>query len=354
MNSDPQYFKHPLVQIPCQITQNSDTIRITVVFLNQLVQICNLSSHTYHAYKGDIASFLDYFAEQLSHGISIKEIDSLTRNDCRAWLSFRLQKNYTASSNARAISAIKSFVKHLKLKAYGDFSAILSLSVPKVPRLLPRPLGREDVQSLLSALEKNAKQNMSYSDCNIITHSFSNSWQNLRDFAIITLLYATGMRISEALSLPKSSAKLKDVVITGKGKKQRKIPFLPIVRERLNTYLEHCPYKKLNSEALFVSARGNVLLPRQVQRMMKSWRNKLGFDKSITPHALRHSFASHLLDGGGELRAIQSLLGHASLSTTQIYTSIEQNRVLDKYLKLHPRAGIKPDIKSSITSKHLN
>lgn len=350
MSYNIQDFKHTLIQIPCKLPQDSELIRITITFLNQLVHIRNLSSHTFHAYKRDVSYFFDYYANRLGHGITIKELDSLSRHDCRSWLALRLQKGFTASSNARALSAVKTFAKYLKKKNYGDFSAILSLSPPKVPRLLPRPLGREDVQSLLSALENKVSKNTDYGSNNN-SHKFYNSWQDLRDFAMITLLYATGMRISEALSLPKSSAHFKEVVITGKGQKQRKIPLLPIVKERLIAYLNLCPYKKMDSEPLFISARGNPLLPRQVQRLMQSWRKKLGFDKSTTPHALRHSFASHLLDGGGEIRTIQSLLGHASLSTTQNYTSIEQNRILDKYLKLHPRANIKPDIDSE---RHLN
>jgi integrase/recombinase XerC len=216
----------------------------------------------------------------------------------------------------------------LQRRELASTTALGALRSPKLPVSVPKPLTIADATRAVDAVGELARK----------------AWQGKRDIAILALLYGCGLRLSEALGLSRGEAPLSEVlVITGKGRKQRQLPVLPVVRAAVADYLAACPYALAKDGPLFVGARGGALSPRSVQRGMEMLRGHLGLPETATPHALRHSFATHLLGAGGDLRAIQELLGHASLSTTQRYTSVETERLLAVYDAAHPRARLARD-----------
>jgi len=218
---------------------------------------------------------------------------------------------------------LRGFVRFLQRRGLASTSALTALRSPKLPASVPKPLTIEDAAGALDAAAEFA----------------TSVWQGKRDMAILALLYGCGLRLSEALGLSRAEAPLSEtLVITGKGRKQRQLPVLPAVRRAVAEYLAACPHALAKDGPLFVGARGGPLSPRLVQRRMAAVRGRLGLPETATPHALRHSFATHLLDAGGDLRAIQELLGHASLSTTQRYAAVETERLLAVYDAAHPRA----------------
>jgi integrase/recombinase XerC len=240
-------------------------------------------------------------------------------------LARRAQDGIARGSLARGLSVLRGFVRFLQRRGLAQTTALAALRSPKLPHSVPKPLTIEDAAgSLDSAGEVATKQ-----------------WEGKRDTAILTLLYGCGLRLSEALGLSRGETPLGEMMaITGKGRKHRLLPVLPAVREAVAEYLAACPYKLDKDGPLFVGSRGGPLNPRIVQRQMAALRGFLSLPETATPHALRHSFATHLLGGGGDLRAIQELLGHASLSTTQRYTSVETERLLAIYDAAHPRAHL--------------
>jgi integrase/recombinase XerC len=281
------------------------------------------SAHTVAAYGRDLAFFLDFLAEHLGGLPNLAAINALRPADFRAYLARRGQDGIERNSLARAISVLRSFVRFLQRRSLAATTALTALRSPRLPHSVPKPLTIDDAARAVDAAGEPAAR----------------EWQRNRDTAILTLLYGCGLRISEALGLTRSRAPLGEVLtITGKGGKQRVIPVLPAVREAVAEYLAACPYTLSADSPLFVGARGGPLNPRLVQRQMALLRGYLGLPDTATPHALRHSFATHLLGAGGDLRAIQELLGHASLSTTQRYTSVETERLLAIYDAAHPRA----------------
>jgi integrase/recombinase XerC len=214
-------------------------------------------------------------------------------------------------------------VRFLERRRLSSSPALAVLRAPKLPKSVPKALSVADAAEIIEAPTEVA----------------TSIWQAKRDIALLTLLYGCGLRLSEALGLKRSEAPPGDLLtITGKGRKQRLVPVLPVVRDAIADYLAACPYALAAEAPLFVGVRGGPLHPRVVQRQMQMLRNALGLPETATPHALRHSFATHLLGGGGDLRAVQELLGHASLSTTQRYTSVETERLLAVYGSAHPRA----------------
>lgn len=283
------------------------------------------SAHTVAAYGRDLASFLDFLTEHLGQPPSLAAIDGLRPADFRAYLAHRARDGIERNSLARALSVLRGFLRFLQRRRLTATTALTALRSPKLPHSVPKPMTVEDAaRSLDSAGELATSQ-----------------WRCLRDTAILTLLYGCGLRLSEALGLARGAAPLGDMLaITGKGGKQRVIPVLPAVRKAVADYLALCPYRLGKEDPLFVGARGGPLNPRLVQRQVASLRRHLGLQETVTPHALRHSFATHLLSAGGDLRAIQELLGHASLSTTQRYTSVETERLLAIYNAAHPRAQL--------------
>jgi len=280
------------------------------------------SPHTVAAYGRDLAFFLDFLTEHLGELPELSTFARLLPADYRAFLAHRAAEVERASI-ARGLSVVRTFIRFLERRGLAASPALAVLRTPKLPRSVPKPLSVVDAAEIVEAP----------------TELVTSVWQAKRDVALLTLLYGCGLRLSEALGLKRSEAPRSDLItITGKGRKQRLVPVLPAVRDAIADYLAACPYALAAEGPLFVGARGGPLHPRIVQRQMQALRGMLGLPETATPHALRHSFATHLLGGGGDLRAIQELLGHASLSTTQRYTSVETERLLAVYDSAHPRA----------------
>ena len=280
------------------------------------------SAHTIAAYGRDLAFFLDFLSGHLGEMPGLATFGRLLPSDFRAYLAHRAARVERASI-ARGLSVVRTFIRFLERRGLASSPALLVLRAPKLPHSVPKPLSVADAAEMIDAPSA------------LVT----SVWQAKRDVAVLTLLYGCGLRISEALGLKRSQAPgVEPLIITGKGQKQRMVPVLPAVSAAIADYLAACPYALPADGPLFVGARGGPLSPRLVQRQMEVLRGALGLPETATPHALRHSFATHLLGAGGDLRAIQELLGHASLSTTQRYTSVETERLLAVYDAAHPRA----------------
>jgi integrase/recombinase XerC len=263
--------------------------------------------------------------DHLGEPPSLASIDALRPADFRAYLARRAQDRAERTSLARGLSVLRSFVRFLQRRGLASTTALAALRSPKLPASVPKPLTVEDAVSAVDTVGSLAR----------------NGWEAKRDIAILALLYGCGLRLSEALGLARGEAPLAEtLVITGKGRKQRQLPVLPAVRAAVDEYLAACPFSPVKDGPLFVGGRGGPLNPRLVQRRMQELRGILGLPETATPHALRHSFATHLLGAGGDLRAIQELLGHASLSTTQRYAAVETERLLAIYNAAHPRARL--------------
>ena len=277
------------------------------------------SPHTLDAYARDLALFINFLAENENEKkLSLNALKNIAPRDIRAFLSERLSRHIEHSSAAREISTLRSFFKWLNRRGIMDNTAISVISSPRRAKVLPKALDVDDTFKVLETVEKLA----------------SEKWQGLRDVAILTILYGCGLRISEALSLNVGDIGHNDFLkIKGKGNKERLVPLLPVVKEKINAYLAACPYDIKPGEALFLGARGERLSPRIVQRTLEKIRGILGLPDTLTPHALRHSFATHLLASGTDLRSIQELLGHASLNTTQRYTDVQIDKLQRDYQK---------------------
>ncbi len=271
------------------------------------------SEHTLDAYARDLSFFINYFAEKQT----VSSIENKTVHEFRNFLSRRLNR-VSKTSLSREMSSVRSFYKWLERNKIIKNSAISIVSSPKKDKSVPKALDVEETFLVLDEAAKKAKS----------------KWQGLRDKAICMLLYGSGLRISEALSLNVGDVGNADCIkIKGKGNKERIVPVLPQVVESVKKYLKKCPYELKDGEPLFVGARGDRLSPRIVQRQMQKIRVDLGLSDNLTPHALRHSFATHLLAAGTDLRAIQELLGHSSLSATERYTDVEISTLQKEYDK---------------------
>ncbi|HJN03882.1 MAG TPA: tyrosine recombinase XerC [Alphaproteobacteria bacterium] len=281
------------------------------------------SPHTVNAYRRDLDRFFGFLCGHLGAPPALDDLARLRTADFRSFLAHRRNEGLGNASVARALSVLRTFFRHLERDGLIHNAEIAAVRSPKLPHAVPKPLG---IESAAAAREE-------------IAHLHEEAWVNARDQAVVTLLYGCGLRISEALGLDgKDFASGRALVIRGKGGKERMVPVLPVVTEAIQTYLDLCPFAPGPNGPLFVGVRGKRLNPGLVQRAMRQVRRALGLPESATPHAFRHSFATHLLAGGGDLRTIQELLGHASLSTTQRYTEVEVNQVLDVYRSAHPRA----------------
>jgi integrase/recombinase XerC len=281
------------------------------------------SAHTIAAYGRDLVAFLDFLTEHLGAVPSLAAVDGLRSADFRAYLARRAGDGVERSSLARNLSVLRNFVRFLQRRGLAATNALAALRSPKLPPGVPKPLSVEDAVAVVAAAGELART----------------GWQQKRDTAIVAVLYGCGLRLSEALGLRRAEAPLGETLtVTGKGAKTRQLPVLPAVREAVADYLAACPYTLAAADPLFVGARGGPLNPRLVQQQMTALRGWLSLPVTATPHALRHSFATHLLGAAGDLRAIQELLGHASLSTTQRYTSVDTERLLAIYDGAHPRA----------------
>lgn len=267
--------------------------------------------------------FMAFMGEHHGGQQGLEAISNITVSDMRAWMARVRSTGVGARSLARQLSAVKSFYRWLSEREGFEPTAVLSTRAPKFQKKLPRPLAEDAAVAMIETVELQATE----------------GWVAARDSAVVTLLYGCGLRISEALGLTGADFPLPQTLrITGKGGKERIVPVIDAARTAVAQYVELSPFEPQPQTALFRGARGGALNPRAVQKVMERARLQLGLPATATPHAMRHSFATHLLTAGGDLRAIQELLGHASLSTTQAYTAVDTARLLEVYDKAHPRA----------------
>jgi integrase/recombinase XerC len=292
-----------------------------------------LAGHTLVAYEHDVAAFLGFMTTYLGGPPTLAALGKLKPAEFRAWLAERAREGMARTSTARAFSSLRSFFRFLDKRGLCHNASIAAIQTPKLPRSIPRALSEDDMTELLDTPPDQERD----------------AWVDLRDTAVLLLLYGAGLRIGEALGLSKGTVDglLKSgrdtLAITGKGNKTRLVPLLPQAVEALGAYRDACPFMKAlgPGDAFFLGARGGPLDPAIVQKRVRELRHQLGLADSVTPHALRHSFATHLLGAGGDLRTIQELLGHASLSTTQRYTDVDAARLSAVYRAAHPRAKVR-------------
>ena len=281
------------------------------------------AENTITAYRADLIDYLGFMAGHLGGAPGPAALGRLRMADMRAWMAAERGRGLSARSLARKLSAVKTFTRWLADRDGFDPTVVLSVRAPKFHPSLPRPLPEEAAAALLDRVGEDHPE----------------PWVAARDGVVVTLLYGCGLRISEALSLRYRDAPLGEMLrITGKGGRERLVPVLPVARAAVQDYLRLCPMPFAPQDALFKGKIGRPLGARAVQRVTASARRQLGLPATATPHALRHSFATHLLAAGGDLRTIQDLLGHASLSTTQTYTAVDGARLMEIYEKAHPRA----------------
>jgi integrase/recombinase XerC len=284
-----------------------------------------LAAKTVEAYGRDVGQFLSFLTAHLASPPRLADLNTLSTTDIRAFMAQRRNEGAGSRTVARGIAGLRSLIRFLEKDGSANGSALRAIRPPRQKKTLPKPLGVVAAQNVI-AIESGLE---------------SEPWIAARNAAVLALLYGAGLRISEALGLKRGEAPTghgETLRIMGKGGKERIVPVLPAVSEAVAAYLAICPFSRGPNEPLFVGARGGPLNPRLVQRAMERMRSALGLPDTATPHALRHSFATHLLASGGDLRSIQELLGHASLSTTQIYTGVDTERLILAYRKAHPRA----------------
>lgn len=281
------------------------------------------SAHTLDGYGRDLAAFLAFLRDHQGAEPRLDDLAALAPADFRAYLARRAGEGLARSSQARGMSTLRGFFRFLDRRGLVHNPALSAVRSPRPPRSIPKPLQADDaIEALATAAELQDEP-----------------WLAARDLALFSLLYGCGLRLGEALGLTVAQAPRADAMtVIGKGRKQRVVPVLAAVRAAVDDYLEQCPFPREATRPLFVGARGKALNPGVVQRQMRRLRGLLGLPDTATPHALRHSFATHLLSAGGDLRTIQELLGHASLSTTQRYTEVDAGRLAAVYDKAHPRA----------------
>jgi integrase/recombinase XerC len=292
-------------------------------WLDHLRSIDGVAKNTLTAYTHDVTGFLDFIAKHHGEAEGLAAVAKINQSDLRSWMAHRRGQEVAARSLARELSAVKNFIAWVADREGVDATTVLSARSPKFRRKLPRPLSVEGARDMIGTVGDQALE----------------PWIAARDMAVVTLLYGCGLRISEALGLTGAAHPLPETLrIIGKGGKERLVPTLPVTRDAVAEYVRLCPHDLTRNEPLFRGARGGALNPRLIALVMEKARMQLGLPATATPHAMRHSFATHLLSAGGDLRAIQELLGHASLSTTQAYTAVDAARLMEVYEKAHPRA----------------
>jgi integrase/recombinase XerC len=288
-----------------------------------------MSAKTVEAYQRDVRQFLDFLALHSGVVVTLVGLREIAVQDVRAFMAYRRSEGASPRSLARSLAGVRSFARFLERQGHGQVGALTAVRTPKAPRPLPKPLGVATAKRLTDASPRAGEAR--------------ETWVLARDAAVLALLYGSGLRISEALAL-----RVKDiprpgqgdtVVVTGKGRKTRMVPVLLPVLRLIAEYFTLCPYAREPEAPAFVGAKGGPLSPRIIQLAMAGLRGALNLPDTATPHALRHSFATHLLARGGDLRSIQELLGHASLSTTQVYTAVDTDRLLEAWRSAHPRAS---------------
>jgi len=305
---------------------DKDVAAHVVRWLSHLGAERRMSDKTLDAYRRDVLQFLAFLAEHVGGRVTLKRLGQLAPADVRAFMAARRAGGIGGRSLMRGLAGARSFARFLERDGNGRVAALAAVRAPKIAKTLPKPLGVASAKRV--------------ADADVRAGEEREPWVLARDAAVLALLYGCGLRISEALGL-----KRKDVgggrdalTVTGKGNKTRMVPLLPQVARLVAEYVALCPYDLPRDGPLFVGQKGGPLSPRIIQLVMERLRGALGLAETATPHALRHSFATHLLARGGDLRSIQELLGHASLSTTQIYTGVDAERLLEAYRSAHPRA----------------
>ena len=279
------------------------------------------SQHTLRAYGDDAQRFVAFLQEHLGEAVNERSLAKLSPADIRAFITVRRSRGLGAKGVQRALAAVRSLFRYLARENILENAAARSVRTPRIARGLPRPLSEEDASRAIEVAGEHDVE-----------------WLGARDAALLTLLYGAGLRISEALSLRRGDVPLpSSLTILGKGNKERVVPLLDAVRSAIDEYARHIPFSGAKGSPLFLSRRGKAMSAREAQLVMEKLRGALGLSERATPHALRHSFATHLLANGGDLRSVQELLGHASLSTTQTYTQIDTKKLMAVYEKAHPR-----------------
>jgi integrase/recombinase XerC len=301
-----------------------DTARTVAAWLDYFRTERRSSRHTLAAYSRDISQFMAFLADHLGGAPTLADLGGLTPSDFRAFLARRRNKGSGSRTLARQLSAIRGYFRFLERRKILSNAALTVLRSPKIPHGVPKPVTPQAARDLITA--------------DVLGNDETPAWVLARDAAVLTLLYGCGLRISEALALTPQTAGNDPLTILGKGGKARIVPVLPVARQAIERYLDLCPLALDQRAPMFRGVKGGPLNARNIQLLIAKLRGALSLPESATPHALRHSFASHLLAGGADLRTIQELLGHSSLSTTQVYTEIYTSHLLTQYAKAHPRA----------------
>jgi integrase/recombinase XerC len=317
----------PDSKAPPSLPAAPDLAQAAVAWFVHLAGERRLSERTIEAYGRDLRQFLGFLGERFGAPPTVADFTDCAPADLRAFLARRRAEGVDGRSLQRALSALRSLARHIARESGRTAAALGALRAPKAARRLPRPLSAPDARAMTTTAPREGEAR--------------ETWVLARDAAVLAFLYGAGLRISEALSIRRADAPvgaLDAITVVGKGKKSRSAPIIAPVRTAVEDYLALCPYQLEPDGPLFVGAKGGRLSPRIVQLAMARMRGALGLPDSATPHALRHSFATHLLARGGDLRTIQDLLGHASLSTTQVYTGVDSARLLAAYRAAHPRA----------------
>jgi len=295
---------------------------------NWLMLEKRVADKTVESYGFDLQNLLRFLVGHRGRQLTLSMLADISLADFRAWLAHQSNDNIAASSRARAVAGVRNFFHWLDRSGQMSNPAIDLLKLPKTSRRLPRPVTEIQAQDIVAQSSDTPQD----------------AWIGLRDCALFTLLYGAGLRLGEALALTRDDLTRDPtenggrITVTGKGNKQRNVPLLPVIGDAVKKYLAACPYALKGDMPVFVGARGEVLNPAVAQRSLRSLRRQLGLPDSVTPHALRHSFATHLLASGADLRSLQELLGHSSLSTTQLYTQVDAQQLSNIYRAAHPRA----------------
>lgn len=278
-----------------------------------------VSAHTHKSYAGDVQAFLAFLGTHLGEAVSPTTFTTLSARDIRAFLALRLSQNASHRTTARNISAMKSFLQYLASEHGISCQALANISLPRLPKRLPRPIAADKIFELLANVEDS-------------------DWLGARDRAVFMLLYGSGLRISEALSLTIRDVEgANTLTIKGKGRKERAVPLIEASARMISQYRNLCPYSETPERALFIGAQGKPVNPSMIQKAMREIRRLLNLPEEATPHALRHSFASHLLANGANLREVQALLGHSNLATTQQYVDVNVQHLIKVHEEAHPR-----------------
>ena len=296
-----------------------DAARVARLWMQSLALERRLAAKTQEAYGSDIVQFGRFLCDHLGCFAGLDDLRQLAAKDFRGFMAHRRMAGIESRSLARQMSAVRSFFKYAEREGHFSNSALATVRSPKLPHRVPRPLS-DDAARQATEVDQSVQ---------------SPDWVKARDQAVFMLLYGCGLRISEALGLTKKSFRHDPLVVTGKGGKTRLVPVIAAARSAVDAYIKVCPFAVLPGEPVFRGTKGGPLSPRIIQLEMERMRGSLGLSDTATPHALRHSFASHMLGAGADLRVIQELLGHASLSTTQVYTEVNRAHLLAQYRKAH-------------------